>query len=220
MNKKNEKKSEKSAEASDIETAKTSSAMAKEADDDGSPAARAEKAEKKDAVELLKDDHRRVEALFQQFQDADNPAEKRRIVDRVAYELIVHSLIEERLFYPACRGKIENAQLDEAQVEHDGVKLLLIDLRDASLGDSYFDAKVTVLSEYVKHHVAEEEKRGDGIMDAARKAGVDLEALGKEIAARKPEIAERVGRDFVPDTPSLATKKGVFGKEKNMPLLR
>src|SRR6185295_19636682 len=99
--------------------------------------------------------------------------------------------LEEEIFYPACREKkIEDELLDEAQVEHDGAKIIIAELIAGSPGDEYYDAKVTVLSEYIKHHVGEEEKPSDGIFAKARKAGVDMKALGSRLQARKAELLQ------------------------------
>jgi len=89
-------------------------------------------------------------------------------------------MLEEEIFYPACREVgVEHEALDEAQVEHDGVKVLVSDLMMNSVGAPFYDAKVKVLGDYVKHHVAGEERAGDGIFAKASAAGVDMSALGE-----------------------------------------
>lgn len=171
----------------------------------------------KDAIALLKEDHRKVEGLFRQYEEAGEDSDaNRRLVRQIASEFLTHSRIEEEIFYPACRDKVEDDLLDEAQVEHDGAKLLLMELRNGSPDEPYYDAKVAVLSEYIKHHVGEEEKGGEGIFDAAREAGVDVVALGKEISQRKEEIARRVETEMTPPMPSLVNGKGAIGKESKM----
>jgi hemerythrin superfamily protein len=148
-------------------------------------------ADNKDAVALLKQDHRNVEALFKTYQTADQK-EKQEIVQRICNELIVHTLLEEEIFYQACRDKgIEAKELDEAQIEHDSAKLLIGELLAGSPGSQYFDAKVTVLSEYIKHHVSEEEKPSEGIFAKAKKQGLDMSALGQRLQARKQELMEK-----------------------------
>ena len=145
----------------------------------------------KDAVALLKQDHRNVEALFKTYQTADQK-EKQEIVRRICNELIVHTLLEEEIFYQACRDKgVEAKDLDEAQIEHDSAKLLIGELLADSPGSQYFDAKVTVLSEYIKHHVSEEEKPSEGIFAKAKKQGLDMSALGQRLQARKRELMEK-----------------------------
>ena len=150
-----------------------------------------------DAETLLKQDHRNVEKLFREFESAEE-ARKEDIVVQACRELVVHSLLEEELFYPACRDKgVEDDALNEAQVEHDSVKLLVTDLLRGRR-DAFYDAKVTVLSEYVKHHVKEEEKKGSGIFAKARKAGVDMNELGSRLQELKQRIEERAGPAGVP----------------------
>ncbi len=117
----------------------------------------------RDAIALLKADHRKVEGLFDEFEKAKTPAQKAKIARQVCIELIVHTTIEEELFYPAFRGKIDDDQLDEAYVEHDGAKLMIAELLAGKPEDPFFDAKFTVLSEEIKHHVHEEEQRGEGL---------------------------------------------------------
>ncbi|HVW74973.1 MAG TPA: hemerythrin domain-containing protein [Rhizomicrobium sp.] len=149
----------------------------------------ASKATKTDAVSLLKADHRKVEQLFAQFEEADEDEKKQTICKQVCLELIIHTIIEEELFYPACREKkVDDENLDEAQVEHDGAKVLIGDLLQDSSGDQFYEAKVKTLSEYIKHHVTEEEKPRSGIFAKALKAGVDMAALGEKIQARKAEL--------------------------------
>jgi len=148
-----------------------------------------ETGEKKDAIELLKADHREVEQLFSQFESAKGRQQRRKLVEKIAAALTAHTIIEEEIFYPACREQdVEEDDLDEAQVEHDAVKILVSDLIKGSQDDDYYEAKVTVLSEYVKHHVGEEEKAGDGIFARAKSAGVDLVELGQEMQSRKDEL--------------------------------
>jgi hemerythrin superfamily protein len=150
-----------------------------------------------DAEALLKQDHRNVEKLFTQFESAEE-ARKEEIVAQVCRELILHAVLEEEVFYPACRDKgVEDDMLDEAQVEHDSVKLLVNDLMQGRRGP-YYDAKVMVLAEYVKHHVKEEEKKGSGIFAKARKAGVDLAGLGQRLQEFKQRIEDQAGSEGLP----------------------
>jgi hemerythrin superfamily protein len=151
----------------------------------------------KDAETLLKQDHRNVEKLFGQFEGADD-ARKEEIVAQVCRELILHSVLEEEVFYPACRDKgVEDDMLDEAQVEHDSVKLMVNELMQGRRGP-YYDAKVKVLAEYVKHHVKEEEKTGSGIFAKARKAGVDLAGLGARLQEFRQRIEDQAGPAGLP----------------------
>jgi len=145
-----------------------------------------------DAVTLIKNDHRKVEALFEQFEGASSEDKKAEIAKQVCTELIIHATIEEELFYPACReAEVQDDMLDEAQVEHDGVKVLIREIMAESPSGDFYDAKVKVLSEYVKHHVAEEEEPNNGILARAQAADVDMNALGQKLQARKAELMRK-----------------------------
>lgn len=141
-----------------------------------------------DAIALLKADHRTVEELFEKFESASGLSTKQKIANQICLELTVHTKIEEEIFYPACEGKIEEDLLKEAYVEHDGAKLLIAEIEAGSPEDEYYDAKVKVLSEQIEHHVEEEEKRMEGMFSQARKAGLDMDALGEELRARKEAL--------------------------------
>ena len=146
-------------------------------------------AQGEDAVALLTADHRKVEALFEQYQAAGDAAQKAQLAQQICTELNVHTAIEEEIFYPACREKgVEHTTMDEAQVEHDGAKLLIRDLMRGRPEDEYYDAKVKVLSDYIKHHVAAEERSGDGIFARANEAGVDMAQLAQRLKTRKQEL--------------------------------
>ena len=176
--------------------------------------------QKQDAIELLKTDHRKVEQLFEQFEAAGGASEKERIVEQVATALLVHTIIEEEIFYPAVRqagGDV--GSLGEAQVEHDGVKLFIRDLMASSPADEYYDAKVKVLCENVKHHVGEEEKEDDGIFAQAKERGVDTAELGQRLKARKDELManeERV-RTNPPAIRSFRNLQQQSKEYRNMP---
>ena len=144
-----------------------------------------------DAIALLKADHRAVEALFEKFEKARSDR-KQQIAEKICHELIAHTIIEEEIFYPALRGKIEDDLLDEAYVEHDGAKMLIAEIPNGSPEHDFYEAKVTVLSEEIKHHVKEEEKRGEGMFAQAKAADVDLEALGAAMQSRKSEVMPEV----------------------------
>lgn len=141
-----------------------------------------------DAIALLKADHRKVEELFEQFEKASGSSRKKKIAQQICTELKVHTSIEEEIFYPAFRGKIEDDTLDEAYVEHDGAKVLVNDIAAGSPDDDFYDAKVTVLSEEIKHHVHEEEMPSEGMFAQCRKTDVDLVALRDAMLARKEEL--------------------------------
>lgn len=148
-----------------------------------------------DAIALLKADHRKVEALFEKFESA-GAGSKQAIAEQICTELKIHATIEEEIFYPALKGEIEDETLTEAYVEHDGAKVLINDIMAGGRDDEFYDAKVKVLSEDIKHHVKEEETPGEGMFAQAREAGVDLVALRDRLMARKQELkteAENAG---------------------------
>lgn len=141
-----------------------------------------------DAIALLKADHRTVEELFEKFEATGSKSSKQKLAQQICTELKIHTMIEEEIFYPAFRGKIEENTLDEAYVEHDGAKVLINDIEAGSPADEFYDAKVKVLSEEIEHHVHEEEMRGEGMFAQCRKTDVDLVALGDAMLARKEEL--------------------------------
>ncbi len=151
-----------------------------------------------DAVALLKADHRTVEDLFAKYEKATGDERKQKLANEICMELSVHAMIEEEIFYPACEGKVEEDMLSEAYVEHDGAKVLIAEIQAGSPSDDYFDAKVTVLQEQIEHHVKEEEKRMEGLFAQARDAGVDMDALGEEMAARKEALKAQFEAEGVP----------------------
>jgi hypothetical protein len=160
------------------------------------------KTKKMNAVEMLKADHRKVEELFEKYEKSRG--KKAEIAKKICMELIVHTMLEEEIFYPACReAGVEEDKMDEADVEHDGAKVLIAELEHGSPDDDYYDAKVKVLSEEIKHHVKEEEQR-DGVFAQAKSKGVDLDALGEEMAARKEQIMAEIDEDSLP-TPVTRT---------------
>lgn len=142
----------------------------------------------KDAIELLKEDHEKVKELFEQFEEAEDSATKQQVVETVIQELQVHTSIEEEIFYPAAKEKIEEQELlDEAEEEHHVVDLLIEELQDMKPSEEHFDAKFSVLMENVKHHIKEEEGE---MFPQAKSAGLDLAELGQRMAQRKLELQE------------------------------
>jgi hemerythrin superfamily protein len=155
-----------------------------------------------DALALLKEDHRKVEKLFKDFESAKGDGRKEKLARQICLELTVHTTIEEEIFYPACDGKIEEDMLKEAYVEHDAAKLLIAEIEAGSgKTDDFFDAKVQVLGEQIDHHVKEEE---DELFPKVRKADIDTKALGEQLAARKQELIKNYKADGVPE-PELKT---------------
>ncbi len=156
-----------------------------------SPSSAKSAGEDKNAIELLKADHREVDRMFEQFKSAKGRSQRNKLVKQIATALNAHTIIEEEIFYPACSEHgVEEDDLDEAQVEHDTIKLLVRELMDGSLDDDYYDAKMTVLSEYVKHHVKEEEEPEKGIFARIDKTDADLDELGRELKDRKDYLME------------------------------
>ena len=162
------------------------------------------KAQPQDAIAILSADHRKVEALFEQYEvlkESGDPDEKAALAARICLELTVHAKVEEEIFYPAAREAIEDEDLmDEAEVEHASAKDLIAQLSESDPEDDLFDAKVKVLGEYIEHHVKEEE----GEMFAkAKKAKLDIAALGVEIEARKDALMAELADDIeVEQTPT------------------
>jgi len=167
-----------------------------------------EMAEQTDPIALLKTDHRKVEQLFTAFETASSMDQKVELAEEICTELMVHTLIEEEIFYPACEGRVDDQLLNEAQVEHDGTKRLLIEVKVHPLPDKYFDAKMKVLSELIKHHVNEEEKARDGILAKAIQAGIATADLAERLASRKAELMEdaKAGRLGPPQTRSYRVR--------------
>jgi hemerythrin superfamily protein len=144
------------------------------------------KASATDAIAILTDDHKRVKKLFKDFEklkENGDAADKEALVEEICAELTVHAEIEEEVFYPAAREAIEDDDMmNEAEVEHASAKDLVEQLMAMDSGDEMYDAKVTVLGEYVDHHVEEEEKE---MFPKVKKAKLDLEAIGEELLSLK-----------------------------------
>jgi len=146
-----------------------------------------------DAIALLTADHREVSEMFEQFEQFEQLGDrattsKEKLKDKICKALIAHTTIEEEIFYPAVRAaNVEEGEdmVDEAIVEHASAKDLIKQLQEMQPDDDLYDAKVKVLSEQIEHHVKEEEKE---MFPKAKKAGLDLRALGQEMALRKQEL--------------------------------
>jgi hypothetical protein len=151
-----------------------------------------------DAIALLKEDHRKVEDLFAKFDKARDDERKKALAREICTELTIHAMIEEEIFYPSCQDQIEDEDiLDESYVEHDGAKVLISEIM-SNVNARFFEAKVTVLAELIKHHVKEEEKRSEGLFAQARDAGLDVEALGERLRARKEQLKEQFASGHLP----------------------
>ncbi len=151
-----------------------------------------------DAIALLKADHRQVEEWFEQFEKARNDDRKVELAEKICNALTVHATIEEEIFYPAFLEATDDKELHhEAAVEHEGAKKLIAEIEASGPEDEYYDAKVKVLSEMIKHHVKEEEKPG-GMFAEARDSDMDLMEIGRQLAERK-EVLEATGGMPPPD---------------------
>jgi hypothetical protein len=139
------------------------------------------------AISLLKKDHREVEGWFDEYEQLEAEGEKLALFNQIALALKVHTTIEEEIFYPEERGDVEDDMLDEAYVEHDSAKKLIAEIEAMKPSEEYYDAKVKVLGEYIKHHVKEEEQPG-GIFSQAKKGDEDLDAMGERLRVRKDEL--------------------------------
>jgi hemerythrin-like domain-containing protein len=146
-----------------------------------------------DAIALLKSDHSAVSKMFEAYDKLGDRAnvQKLKLARTICNELKVHTQIEEEIFYPAVEAVLPKEQdlLDEAQVEHDGAKDLIAQLDKMQPDDDLFDAKVTVLSEYIKHHVKEEH---EDMFPKVRKTKLDLRELGMRLAFRKAELTKQL----------------------------
>lgn len=150
-------------------------------------AASANAAKGQGALGLLKADHRAVRALFEEFERAEGDARKRALAIAICTALKVHARLEEDIFYPAAFAVLDDADLiQEAMVEHASARDLIAQIESGAPGEALFDARVKVLSEYIEHHVAEEEGE---IFPRCKASGLDLAALGQLLAVRKQELA-------------------------------
>lgn len=145
-----------------------------------------------DALELLKADHEKVREMFREFDSMkgieDEDERKAELVDDICYEITLHTMIEEEIFYPVVRAAIDNDELmDEADIEHAGARELISQLEVMYPGDDHFDATVSVLGEELEHHIEKEESE---MFKAVRRTDIDLDELGEQLLARKEELEE------------------------------
>jgi hemerythrin superfamily protein len=140
---------------------------------------------RQDAISLLKADHRQVKKWFQEFESTRSSSRKQTLATNICNALTVHTEIEEQLFYPAFLEATKDKDMHhEAVIEHDGAKRLIAEIEASDPSDDYFDSKMHVLSEMIKHHVKEEEK-SDGMFAEAKKSKMDLADLGRQLLERK-----------------------------------
>ena len=140
----------------------------------------------KDAIALLKADHGTVSGLFADYEKTTSSNKKKALVAEICCELTVHAQIEEEIFYPAVKAALKDKLLvPEATVEHGSVKDLIAQIEGVEPDGEDYDAKVKVLSEYVKHHVKEEQNE---MFPKVKATSLDLVELGAQMAARKSEL--------------------------------
>ena len=149
-----------------------------------------------DPIKLLKDDHKKVKALFREFEAAGDRAhqKKQKIAEQVFTELEVHTTIEEEIFYPALQAKADKEGKElvaEANEEHHVVDLLIKEIKGLEPQDEAYVAKFTVLIENVEHHIEEEE--GEMLPDAQKTLGDQLDQLGERMMVRKQELMASIG---------------------------
>jgi hemerythrin superfamily protein len=139
-----------------------------------------------EATALLRADHKAVSELFATYEKTRSAAKKMQLVSKICAELSVHAQIEEEIFYPTVKAALKDKVLiPEAAVEHASMKDLIAQVEGVTPDGEMFDARVKVLSEYVKHHVKEEQTE---MFPKAKKTGLDMLDLGARMAARKAEL--------------------------------
>jgi hemerythrin superfamily protein len=171
------------------------------------------KVSRTDAIALLTADHKRVKKMFKTFdkmKEDGAAADKQALAQQICDELTLHTELEEQIFYPATRSTLDaDDMLDEAEVEHASAKDLIAQIKAGDPSDPKWAAKVTVLGEYVDHHVEEEENE---MFPKCRKAKMDLESLGKEIAAMKQSRQEAQPAPAAITPPAAKTASRGAGK--------
>lgn len=152
-----------------------------------------------DAIALLIEDHKKIQKLFKEFEKLkgqDDDVNKQTLVQMICTELTIHALIEEEIFYPTVRDALDVDDLfDEAEVEHASAKEMIAQLEAMEPYDELYDAKVTVLGEYINHHIKEEQEK---MFPKVIKAKLDMHALSTEMLASKQELNGELGMDQPP----------------------
>jgi hypothetical protein len=162
-------------------------------------------AEAVSAIDLLEEDHHEVEDYFDEYEKLEDDKEKAALAAKICLALRVHTQIEEEIFYPQARKVTEDDDLlDEAVVEHAGAKHLIAEIEEMKVGDDLYDAKVKVLGEQIRHHVEEEREELFPEVEAAK---MDLEGVGKKLAARKVELMAELSGGSAPGWRAAAGNK-------------
>lgn len=164
-----------------------------EASDDKKSAKSPSPPKAQEAIALLRADHKVVSDLFDEYEKATVKSRKKSLVSQICTDLTIHAQIEEEIFYPAVKAALKDKELvPEAIVEHATLKDLIAEVEGVEPDGETFDAKIKVLSEYVKHHVKEEQNE---MFPRAKESKLDMMDLGAQIASRKEElVAERSRR--------------------------
>jgi hemerythrin superfamily protein len=153
--------------------------------------AKAAPASSTNAIKILRADHKLVNELFEQFEGTRSSAKKMKLVQQICTELTIHAMVEEEIFYPAVKKALKDDELvPEAVVEHDTLKGLIAQVEGVEPHGEMYDAKVKVMSEYVKHHVKEEQNE---MFPKAQKTRLDMDELGSLILQRKEELMAELG---------------------------
>ena len=137
------------------------------------------------AIAILKKDHDTVKGLFEDFEKAETASQKTKMIDQALTELKIHAILEEEIFYPTVRAHVGKDIMNEADEEHHVAKVLIAELDTVGAKNDHRDAKFTVLSESVRHHIREEEAE---MLPKAKELDIDFEALGQRMLARKKEL--------------------------------
>ena len=173
-----------------------------------------------DAIDILMEDHKRVQKLFKQFENIDRDDEEslQELVETAIGELQIHSMLEEELFYPAVRAQVDDDEsedlLNESEVEHEAVDEIIAKLQELEPGDPMYSAYFTVLTEYVKHHVKEEEKE---LFPRVKKLQeLELDQLGRDILARREELLAEAADDEDADEAAEPTARGASVEQEEL----
>ena len=160
-----------------------------------------------DAIDLLKQDHRKVEALFKAFKAAGDKRMQKSIARQICNELEVHAKIEEKLFYPAAKQEADEAtdEVNEGIVEHEGIKRLVRQLSNMNASEELFESRMTELEEYVKHHVKEEES---SMCPTIVESELDLQAMGQRLMAEKRKLQSARGMSTRDAAGSTSSSRG------------
>ena len=165
---------------------------------------------------MLKADHAKVKQLLDSHKTRRRRTDRARLAQEVCEALTSHAVLEEEIFYPACRELIDDNSLDEAQVEHDSAKVLIGELLAGSLEDPFYDVKFEVLADQIRHHIQEEEGDSDSIFAKPRSAGADLMTVWQKLKERKTELSEKAAKKELFAKPLSLKSVAKITEESNM----